>query len=502
MKSRACSTVLLRPRPRLSDSVTNAVPCAFPFKILLVLGCLHVHPQRCVPPFSTHCLCTHAHTGKVELENVNKDAEVRRLQASVADLEAEGVALKRVNERLEAQARGDEEARKDLVQQNASLEAKMNALSEAQKQSEQRVLELAKDYERLEAEHAALRRREAALQTELRRSTDDLAHKAEETTSMTSERMVLLSEKRQLEDSLRNVLSINDQLLQKVYDSSVDALGLGQASWAQDSGILVGGALKASTGRSRSGDEERAARLHDASLGKGRRRSKSSSSCERRAAQAGGPGRGYAASTVAYRSHTKQPQMKRGERDQEVSSAAWLPSSGARRGQRQASSASRTRVAEAEWVGVGGRSGNRVRPVSARGQSSLMVGDGGSRGAALARSVTDFVAEAPAWQGAHMSDIKTLEGEVMEEVRVLRRQYKEICLQVLWSLCVSAGAGHVDLSSHVSGRSGTFRACMLQRALVGHEACMLHCALVGLVISLDLSAMMLVVANTVTDRRT
>ena len=86
---------------------------------------------------------------------MNKDAEVRRLQASVADLEAEGVALKRVNERLEAQARGDEEARKDLVQQNASLEAKMNALSEAQKQSEQRVLELAKDYERLEAEHAA-----------------------------------------------------------------------------------------------------------------------------------------------------------------------------------------------------------------------------------------------------------------------------------------------------------------------------------------------------------
>ena len=68
------------------------------------------------------------------------------------------------------------------------------------------------------------------------------------------------------------MLSINDQLLQKVYDSSVDALGLGQASWAQDSGILVGGALKASTGRSRSGDEERAARLHDASLGKGRRR--------------------------------------------------------------------------------------------------------------------------------------------------------------------------------------------------------------------------------------
>jgi chromosome segregation ATPase len=116
--------------------------------------------------------------GQVEHDNVTKDEEVRRLRMSVADLEAADVALKRVNQRLEEQVGNDEHARRELLARNTMLEENIKAMREQKRESEQRAERAAKEYDRLQNEHTALRRQEANLQQQLKESSDTLAHKA------------------------------------------------------------------------------------------------------------------------------------------------------------------------------------------------------------------------------------------------------------------------------------------------------------------------------------
>jgi len=63
---------------------------------------VYMHVSVCMYIYVLSYMCTHTHR-QVEIENVTKDEEVRRLRLSVADLEAASVALKRINQKLDIQ---------------------------------------------------------------------------------------------------------------------------------------------------------------------------------------------------------------------------------------------------------------------------------------------------------------------------------------------------------------------------------------------------------------
>ena len=350
---------------------------------------------------------------KVERDYEAKDEEVRRLRKSVADLEAAGVALMRTNQQLEVQANEDEKARKELIACNAILEEDVRMLKSTKLDAEARVAQAAKEHGCLQAEHALLKRREAQLEQEMQQATETMAQKAKQTAASTAERSALLNDKRQLEDSLRNVLSVNDQLLQKLYESSLNSVDQ----------TLVGADREMRAVAWESETTQTARRIEEQTLESGRRcgrergdtergmRSKSSSA--ERATRAEKMTPGYEASTLAYRTHLVHTQKALGKRGR----ARFVTKAPASNEATKRPQSDQTASLPGDRRGV--HKANRLRAGKKGPKIPLHVLD-----------LADAQVSPTASNRAPLKGVQQLENELREEVCALRKQYRDICAQV------------------------------------------------------------------------
>mmetsp|Transcript_35826 Transcript_35826/g.112079 ORF Transcript_35826/g.112079 Transcript_35826/m.112079 type:complete len:474 (-) Transcript_35826:100-1521(-) len=151
----------------------------------------------------------------------HKDDELQRLKHSLADLEAADVALRKVNEKLERKLKDDEDITTQLTEKLLRLEQECSMLKTSKKQSEERVNSLLAQFERLETDYEGIRTENLTLRDQVKTAQSRITVQDDEISSIAADKTAILSEKRQLESSLQNVLLINEQLLSKVCEASL-----------------------------------------------------------------------------------------------------------------------------------------------------------------------------------------------------------------------------------------------------------------------------------------
>jgi len=94
-------------------------------------------------------------------------------------------------------------------------------LKTSKKQSEERVNSLLAQFERLETDYEGIRTENLTLRDQVKTAQSRITVQDDEISSIAADKTAILSEKRQLESSLQNVLLINEQLLSKVCEASL-----------------------------------------------------------------------------------------------------------------------------------------------------------------------------------------------------------------------------------------------------------------------------------------
>lgn len=306
-----------------------------------------------------------------------KEEELRSLKSSLVELEAADIALKKVNQRLEDQVVHQQAQREEISINFTRMEEELRSFKLSKMEIDERAEGLEGQCERLESENEGLRRQLASFRDQCREAEDKLAQQAEEVGAGTARSYALEREKRQLEESLKNVLVINDQLLQKVYDVS---LGQGPTP-DQLPAYLDADATKAT-------ETLRAKRA-------------TTTTKKKVAAQTQYTGHAYATGPRPH--YTVQTASSRPKR-LPLSAMDVFPERSARR------------PTSTEGVRKSKSSSNLLKDVHS---PSLQAMD-----------AADLVTHGNPIQRLPMDDIRRLEGELVDEVRQLRRQYREICAQV------------------------------------------------------------------------
>ncbi|KAJ1476960.1 hypothetical protein T484DRAFT_1907014 [Baffinella frigidus] len=153
-----------------------------------------------------------------EKETGRKEEELRLLRARLEDVDAALEAQKRGNERQSARIAKDAAIAAEREREVAAREEELLSARRAKVGAEDRAAALSHEYCKLEVEFDSLRAREEAARTSALDAEERAQRDRDENWGGQAERTTLAGEKIQLEESLRNILVINDQLLQRVYD--------------------------------------------------------------------------------------------------------------------------------------------------------------------------------------------------------------------------------------------------------------------------------------------
>mmetsp|Transcript_9067 Transcript_9067/g.20789 ORF Transcript_9067/g.20789 Transcript_9067/m.20789 type:complete len:472 (-) Transcript_9067:111-1526(-) len=206
------------------------------------------HNKQIIQELQDSVQCISARLSEVQDENYNlqsklqavrkdlghKEDELQRLKHSLADLEAADIALRKVNEKLERKLKDDEDITTQLTEKLLRLEQECSMLKTSKKQSEERVNSLLAQFERLETDYEGIRTENTTLRDQVKTAQSRITEQNDEISSIAADKTAIISEKRQLESSLQNVLLINEQLLQKVCEASLGDFSTQHRSFLQE----------------------------------------------------------------------------------------------------------------------------------------------------------------------------------------------------------------------------------------------------------------------------